>query len=36
MTATYTRHLPVEGTHNFRDAGGDARRAFGSVADTLP
>jgi len=31
MTTTYTRHLPIEGTHNFRDAGGYATRDGRSV-----
>jgi protein-tyrosine phosphatase len=31
MTTTYTRHLPIEGTHNFRDSGGYPTRDGSSV-----
>ena len=31
MTETLQRHLPIEGTHNFRDAGGYPTRDGGSV-----
>ena len=31
MTTTYERHLPIEGAHNFRDAGGYATRDGQSV-----